>query len=709
VPGKGDFDEGSTMQTDLTLRRSGVAIAFMAILAMLVALLPTQRGQAADHVDAPGRTSPGGDAAADIADLYAFEGSSSSTVIAMTIPASTSEAAFGSDLLYEIKVDTDGDAVEDESHEITFSDVRPNGAQFMVVQHATGADAANGSVDGDLIGFGQVGKELALNNGGTIWAGRSSDPDFFDFEGFLGTVEGEGDRELNDGSEADFFADLDTLAVVLEIPDYDDAINVWATTSDSDGNQIDRTGRPLINTIVNSSAFGDEADKDAFNEGEPADDAADFDAKVEDVLTTLSADDTEGAYTACQADVLAGLLLPDVLPFDKTSSTPAPFEGRALDDDVADTMLNIFTGGDPMDLFGPGLECPGDVDRDADGAITTDGIDAHTDYQAAFPYLGEAHTPMEVPTSEGDDFLAELAGPNEVPGVSTSAKGVSSLEAAGNSVSHVTLAYQLEQATQAHIHIGDADENGPVTVFLYGPTAGADSDGLLSRDTFDGGDLVAGSISDLRDVMNGGFAYVNVHTTANPAGEIRGQIGTVDDVVDAFVDDDDSVHETGIDLMAAAEITLGCNPPANTEFCPNDDISRGQMAAFLSRGLNLPDAGDDFFVDDDDSIFEIGINRIAEAEITVGCNPPDNTQYCPDGNVTRGQMAAFIARAWDLPATDTDYFDDDSDSIFEGAINRLAEAGITVGCNPPANDNFCPTETVTRAQMATFLARAFGW
>lgn len=74
-------------------------------------------------------------------------------------------------------------------------------------------------------------------------------------------------------------------------------------------------------------------------------------------------------------------------------------------------------------------------------------------------------------------------------------------------------------------------------------------------------------------------------------------------------------------------------------------MTRGQMAAFLVRALNLPE-GPDVFVADDGSVFENDINALAEAGITQGCNPPDNTQFCPDAPVTRGQMAAFRVRAF---------------------------------------------------------------
>jgi hypothetical protein len=173
-----------------------------------------------------------------------------------------------------------------------------------------------------------------------------------------------------------------------------------------------------------------------------------------------------------------------------------------------------------------------------------------------------------------------------------------------------------------------------------------------------------------------------------------------------FTDTADSNHAASIQLIAAAGITLGCNPPLNSQFCPSGNVTRGQMAAFLNRALQLPATATDFFDDDDGSVFEGDINRLANAGITSGCNPPLNNFYCPSGNVTRGQMAAFLVRAFDLPATATDFFGDDNSSTFEDDINRLAAAGITQGCNPPANTDYCPNASVTRGQMATFLVRA---
>jgi len=132
------------------------------------------------------------------------------------------------------------------------------------------------------------------------------------------------------------------------------------------------------------------------------------------------------------------------------------------------------------------------------------------------------------------------------------------------------------------------------------------------------------------------------------------------------------------------------------------------MAAFLVRSLGLTDgAGSDTFIDDDGSIFEADIERLAAAGITKGCNPPDNTKFCPDRRVSRAEMAAFLVRGYGLGHdADPDQFTDTGESIFRADIASLAAAGITKGCNPPDNTKFCPDSSVTRGQMAAFLHRA---
>jgi subtilisin family serine protease len=150
-------------------------------------------------------------------------------------------------------------------------------------------------------------------------------------------------------------------------------------------------------------------------------------------------------------------------------------------------------------------------------------------------------------------------------------------------------------------------------------------------------------------------------------------------------------------------VAAGCDPPTDRLFCPDDDVTRGQLAAFITRAYRLPATATDFFVDDQSSVFENDINRLAAAGITTGCS---KTSFCPDLSVTRGQAAAMIARAEALPAPESDHFTDDDGSVFETDINRLADAGILKGCNPPANDRSCPSDLLSRGAMVALLHRA---
>ena len=174
-----------------------------------------------------------------------------------------------------------------------------------------------------------------------------------------------------------------------------------------------------------------------------------------------------------------------------------------------------------------------------------------------------------------------------------------------------------------------------------------------------------------------------------------------------FVDDNGSSQEPYIEAIFLDGITKGCNPPDNNRFCPERNLTRAEMATMLVRALRLPATDQDYFTDDDGSVHQSSINALALAGVTKGCNPPDNDRFCPDGVVSRGEMAAFLVRGFGYADPGAgDVFTDDNGSVFEGDIDRLATAGITLGCNPPSNTRYCPTAPLTRGQMAVFLTRA---
>ena len=98
------------------------------------------------------------------------------------------------------------------------------------------------------------------------------------------------------------------------------------------------------------------------------------------------------------------------------------------------------------------------------------------------------------------------------------------------------------------------------------------------------------------------------------------------------------------------------------------------------------------------------VERLAQLGITLGCST-EPLEYCPDRPVTRAQMASFLVRAFEIPAAEAAGFEDTSHNYHAADIDALAAARITLGCDtdPP---RFCPQEATTRAQMASFLTRA---
>jgi hypothetical protein len=173
----------------------------------------------------------------------------------------------------------------------------------------------------------------------------------------------------------------------------------------------------------------------------------------------------------------------------------------------------------------------------------------------------------------------------------------------------------------------------------------------------------------------------------------------------AFGDIDGSVFSADIEWIAARGLVRGCNPPTNDLFCPDQSLTRGQFAAILKRALALPASSGDAFDDDSGSVFENDLNSGAAAGIFRGCNPPAGTMVCPEDVISRGELAAVLVRGFGLAASGEAPFADTAGTVFEGEIAALADLGVTRGCNPPANDRYCPEEPVTRGQAAAFIRR----
>jgi hypothetical protein len=139
---------------------------------------------------------------------------------------------------------------------------------------------------------------------------------------------------------------------------------------------------------------------------------------------------------------------------------------------------------------------------------------------------------------ENRNFTASLKGRNEVPSVASNGQGQAILHLSkdGTELAYKLIVANIDGVTQAHIHCGPSDANGPVVAFLFGFDAeGVAVNGILAQDTIVAGDIIPrpdspvcpGGVADFDDLMvqiRSGNTYVNVHTLANPGGEIRGQV-----------------------------------------------------------------------------------------------------------------------------------------------------------------------------------------
>jgi hypothetical protein len=129
------------------------------------------------------------------------------------------------------------------------------------------------------------------------------------------------------------------------------------------------------------------------------------------------------------------------------------------------------------------------------------------------------------------NFNAQLSGANEVPAVSTQARGnaVLQLNADGTELSYRLIVANITDVRASHIHLAPEGANGPVVVTLFpGPTIAGPVNGVLAEGTITASDLagpLAGMpLSALIENLNNGDLYINVHTDQVPSGEIRGQI-----------------------------------------------------------------------------------------------------------------------------------------------------------------------------------------
>src|SRR6266566_7267819 len=217
----------------------------------------------ADHLDAPGLMSPDSNPRTDITDIYAFQkpGDPHKSILVLNVNplAPTLANSFAGNGLYELKIDTDGDALAEIAFRIAFTPVS-HGQQWATVRRVAGEDANDDENGGEVIIKNapvSFGSKTDITKAGPykFFAGIRSDPFFFDLIGFLHNFQFTG---------SDFFIDKNVFGIVLEVPNQalgeSSNIGIWArtllSTADADGDANDyvvddRMGRPAINTVFN--------------------------------------------------------------------------------------------------------------------------------------------------------------------------------------------------------------------------------------------------------------------------------------------------------------------------------------------------------------------------------------------------------------------------------------------------------------------------
>jgi hypothetical protein len=320
--------------------------------------------------------------------------------------------------------------------------------------------------------------------------------------------------------------------------------------------------------------------------------------------------------------------------------------------------VNIYGGNNVAGFLGFDIEPELRSSMHTDGANVGQFGDAFT-AQQAMAILGLIRTEDGVP-AEAVEYLASLQCPSGeftfdavCPGAGdadTTGIVVLALTAAGDTDTAATSVAWLKSIQQDDGAIpgwGTANTNSTAAAAQAFVAAG-EREAAESAAAF----LESMQFPQTAGEDAGGLRWLPTDTAANTFATVQGVWGLgVEALFDIraphfeFSDTGDSVFYEEIDWIAAAGITRGCDPLSNDLFCPEDPVTRGQMAAFLNRALDLPPASGSGFTDIGSSVFVGDIEAIAAAGITRGCNPPANDMYCPYQLVTREQMAAFLYRA----------------------------------------------------------------
>jgi kexin len=166
-------------------------------------------------------------------------------------------------------------------------------------------------------------------------------------------------------------------------------------------------------------------------------------------------------------------------------------------------------------------------------------------------------------------------------------------------------------------------------------------------------------------------------------------------------------YESAVSWMILHQVTSGCAP---TRFCPEQNLTRQQFVTFLWRAVGRPVPeylGSEAFSDVAEGVYaDQGIGWAVSQKVTAGCTPgtfgDTDRSFCPTDQVTRGQMATLLYRLTeaDYIGASSSYTDVQPDAFYNDAVTWLTDFGVVPGCGP---ELFCPDRPATRAEAALFI------
>ena len=476
------------------------------------------------HREAP--EPAGNNPTVDLTDLFAWTRSNKIYFVVCSNPdvSATDPAPFKPGTSYEIKIDQNQDTRADTTMSVDISRSTDGGSQFINVFSNEAGEKK------ELIGSGQTGQTILLQNGGRIIANIFDDPFFFNQEAYEQFQQTGDANSFNPSTAQNSFARENVAAIVIELPldairpsTSGAALNVWARTVKR-GHQYDRTGMPGLSMLLIP-----ERKESAFARGKPKNDQR----FLKDITSSL----VSLGNSRADSRALARTLVPNVLLFNPSDTSTYP-NGRFLDDDVMDYLLRTITL----------------------GRVTSDYVNNDSNFSDTFPFLAPPNTSSGGGAPTATHVAAGSGNSQDVINISNKNAFAVDVTFGADSVSTTTINVSLSDGIRS---VQGTSTNAP---------SGA---GIVNFSGINGGGLIDGSVT----------VRITGSTIAGNSINVSGTPATKDTAAPTAPTSGGVVAGTGnsaneINSTNASAVNVAADFPMGS-CCPNDTV-----AVTLSDGTN---------------------------------------------------------------------------------------------------------------------------